>query len=109
MVDFWKETVAPNERLEVPVVVINDLYKAWSGNVNLMFMQGESIGVTMSSDNAKAVGDTVTLPCKADAIGQTVLRFSIEAPKTAGRYLLVSELTAEGQGTTRSYRDIEVK
>jgi hypothetical protein len=41
MIDKWDEQLSPGAKIQVPVVVINDLYKDWKGRVRLHILRGE--------------------------------------------------------------------
>jgi hypothetical protein len=96
-IDFWKdEFMSGVDAVEVPVIVINDLYKSWKGKLTLRLLQG---GRTVWKKR-------VTL--KVDGLGLKTNTFDVTMPDDVGAYQLVAELdTVEGE-TVRSLRDIKV-
>ena len=94
-INKWDDKFSPGEEVEVPVIVINDLYKDWNGDVHLRILRGGKV-VSEQSKN-----------CTIKALGQETLSFKITVPKEQGKYQFVAELNAEGT-PVRSLRDFDV-
>ena len=83
------------EKVQVPVIVINDLYKDWKGNVVLRILRGaETI-----SEQKKA--------CVVSSLGQETLSFNVTIPNKQGKYQLAAELITE-DAPVRSLRDFDI-
>jgi len=80
MLDFWSDELPPGEKRDLPVVVINDLYEKWSGNVRLRLLRG---GKTLAEQ---------TQPCEVAPLGDKRLTFNLAAPAEPGRYTLEAAL-----------------
>jgi len=94
-INKWDEQFSPGAEVEVPVIVINDLYKEWKGNVVLRILRG---GVTISEQ---------TKNCTVAGRGQETLSFNETVPNEQGQYHLTAELITEGI-PVRSLRDFNV-
>jgi len=94
-INKWDEQFSPGAKVEVPVIVINDLYKEWKGNVVLRILSG---GVTIF-EQEKA--------CVVGSLGQETLSFKVTVPNKHGKYQLAAELNTEGT-PVRSLRDFNV-
>ena len=94
MVDFWEDDSEAGAQREVPVVVVNDTYAAWSGDVRLRLMDGERVLVERAAT------------CRVDplATGRVVLH--VRLPDASGHYRLVGELSDVPGGSVRSRRDV---
>lgn len=96
MLDFWAEELPAGEKREFPVLVINDLYEEWQGDVRLSIQH-----------DGKAVAEQ-TQPCTIPALGRTRLTFAAAMPRAAGQYTIIAELTAASGRKIRSLRDCRV-
>jgi hypothetical protein len=96
MVDHWAEEVRPGETRRVPVVVMNDLYGEWKGEVRLQLSHG---GRTVAEQSQ---------PCCVAAMGTQTVVFQVKVPDQTGRYQLAGELVAPGQHPVRSLRDFAI-
>ena len=94
MLDFWKEKVAPGEKREVKVYVINDREKPWKGEVELNMVGGPA-----SLAETKAL----TVP----GLGRQILSFTLMFPDQPGSYQLVARLS-DGGKAIRSIRDFKI-
>jgi hypothetical protein len=97
MLDFWAEELACGEKREVKVCVINDLDKAWSGDVKVTIRQGD-----------RAVFEK-TQPVAVAALGREIPSFEVVAPAAAGPCLMQAELTDPAGRRVRSRRDFTAK
>lgn len=80
MIDEWAEELPGGQTREIPVVVLNDLYDDFQGEVTLR---------VLASD--KTVSET-TQPCKVSALGRERLTFAVAIPAAASKYQLEAEL-----------------
>ncbi|MFA6563408.1 MAG: discoidin domain-containing protein [Verrucomicrobiia bacterium] len=96
MIDFWADDLPAGEKHDVPVVVINDLYENWSGNVRLRLLRG-----------TKTLAEQ-TQPCEVAALGDKRLAFNLAVPAESGRYTLEAALVKKGAPDVRSLRDFTV-
>jgi hypothetical protein len=99
MIDKWDGTLTTGKTETVPVVVINDFYEAWQGQVSLrLTREGRDIAVE-------------TRPCKVEPLGRTVLTFPLSVPDKSGDYLLVAERrkNEKDKNPARSLRDVTVR
>ena len=95
MIDKWDEQFSPGAEIQVPVVVINDLYKDWKGSVHLCILRGDETVLEQS------------MICSISGLGRRLLSFKVTVPKQAGQYQLVAQLVVEGT-TVESLRDFNV-
>jgi hypothetical protein len=97
MVDFAREKlIAGGKPGRVPVVVINDLGKPWSGPVTLRLMRGDRIHAEMKKD------------CRLDPFGQAIVAFDVTWPSELGRCVLEAEITGGDGEPVRSLRETEI-
>ncbi|MGB2809420.1 MAG: glycoside hydrolase family 2 TIM barrel-domain containing protein [Sedimentisphaerales bacterium] len=94
-INKWDEQFQPGVEIQVPVIVINDLYKGWKGNVHLRILHGDET----ISEQKKA--------CVVSRLGQEILSFKVTVPNEQGQYQLAAELITEGT-PVRSLRDFNV-
>ncbi len=95
-INKWDEQLSPGAEIDVPVVVVNDLYNSWSGNVYLRIVRGEE---TVSEQSKM---------CTVSSLGREIVSFKQVVPGQVGKYQLVAELTARGGDVVQSLRDFEV-
>jgi beta-galactosidase len=96
MIDEWRAQLPAGEPLELPVVVINDLYQDWKGKVRFRILRG---GKTMNEQ---------TRACDVVALGQTRLSFSYVVPAQPGDYQLEAALVRGWAKPVRSLREFKV-
>jgi hypothetical protein len=94
-INKWEDQFPPGAEVEIPVIVINDQYKDWKGNVHLRILRG---GNTISEQSKN---------CTISSLGQETLSFNLTIPNEQGRYQLAAELITEGT-PVRSLRDFGV-
>jgi beta-galactosidase len=94
-INKWEEQFPPGDEIQVPVIVINDLYKDWKGSVILRILSG---GTTVSEQAEN---------CTVAGLGQETLSFNVTIPGKPGQYQLAAQLVAEGV-EVRSLRDFNV-
>jgi hypothetical protein len=96
MIDEWRSYLPAGKELELPVVVINDLYEDWHGNVRFRILRG-----------GKVLAEQIR-PCTLAGLGQTRLSFPCAVPNQAGDYQLEAALLRSGGKVVRSLRDFTV-
>jgi hypothetical protein len=94
-INKWDDKFSPGEEVEVPVIVINDLYKDWKGNVVFRVLRG-----------GKAISEQ-TKNCAISGLGQETLSFNVTIPSEQGKYQFVAVLNTEDT-PVRSLRDFDV-
>ena len=72
MIDEWRAQLPAGKELNVPVVVINDLYQDWKGKVQFRILRG---GKPLTEQSR---------PCDVAALGQTKLSFACAVPTEPG-------------------------
>jgi hypothetical protein len=96
MIDEWRAQLPPGKELNVPLVVINDLYQDWKGKVRFRILRGGKPLLGQSR------------PCEVAALGQTSLSFSCTVPTEPGDYQLEAALLHGDAKPVRSLRDFKV-
>ena len=96
MIDEWAEELPAGKERQVPVVVINDLYEGWAGQVRLRVLREGTVVVEKSQG------------CEIPPLGEKKLSFACAIPAEAGKYQLEAALVKEGAEPVRSLRDFEV-
>jgi beta-galactosidase len=98
MVDFWAGQAIQGTAARIPVRLVNDLDRPWSGAVTfrLRFAEGGSAGYEVSRD------------CRLDPWGTGRLDFEFNWPAQPGALIAEAELTGVGGRLVRSVRDIRV-
>ncbi|MCE5269406.1 MAG: hypothetical protein LLG00_16135, partial [Planctomycetaceae bacterium] len=95
MIDAWADKMPPGHR-EFPVAVINDLDRAWQGDVRFRLLR-----------DSKMIAEQ-TQPCQLDAWGSRKLKFTIDIPNQSGSYQVEAALMQPGEKPVRSLRDFRV-
>ncbi len=95
-IDLYEDELAPADKHDVPVIVINDLPEAHEGTVVLRVLQ-----------NGKTLAEQ-TKPFKVDALGTSRLLFDCDVKTPSGKYTLAAELRPDGIPPVQSLRDLEV-
>ncbi|MGD0744399.1 MAG: discoidin domain-containing protein, partial [Verrucomicrobiota bacterium] len=97
MVDFTKERIlAGSKPTQVPVVVINDLEKAWHGPVILRLKRGGHVETEMKQE------------CRLEPWGKSTLNFEVKWPTQTGPCTLEAELAGVDGKPVRSLRDTQL-
>ena len=96
MIDEWADELPAGTDREVPVVVINDLDKPWSGAVRFRVLQD---GQTIAEKSQ---------PCTVSALGEQRMTFANTIPAEPGQYQFEAALIESGQPPVRSLRDFSV-
>ena len=93
MIDEWRAELPAGEPLEVPVVVINDLYQGWKGEVRLRILRDRKV----LAEQRRA--------CEVAALGQLRVSFSCAVPTEPGDYQLEAALLRGSAKPVCSLRD----
>ncbi len=96
MVDWWKPELAAGQKVEVPVILVNDLEQPCRVAVHLALRQGEKTLIEQRRE--------VDLP----GFGSERLTFSCAVPNTSGPAQWVATLERPGARPVQSWRDATV-
>ena len=96
MLDVWKDEFPAGKTQEFPVIIFNDLEKAWKGNVRLRL------------SNRVATILEKTLPAKVAGYGTTKLAFTLDIPVQPATYQAEVTLSDSPTGVVSSFRDFSV-
>jgi hypothetical protein len=88
MIEKWDDVFKAGENINVPVILINDLYSDWSGNVTLNLMREETV---VSSQSIHA---------SVKRLGKERMVFALTIPDEEGTYEMTAELIV---GTDRVF------
>ncbi len=95
-IDFWKDKILPGTQSQVPVVLINDLEKPWSGSLTLRLKKAGS-GDSVRELKRKA---------RLEAYGRTTVDFPISWPEALGQYTLEAEMPGADRRPVHSAREV---
>ena len=96
MLDVWKDEFPGGRNQEFPVIIFNDLEKAWNGDVLFRLLQGE-----------KTIFEK-KIPAKIDGYGVSRISFTAAIPAKADAYQAEATLVMTPAGSIRSLRDFAV-
>jgi len=96
MIDFWDDEVASGSKMQFKVFVINDLYKAWKGNIRVIIRRDDKVVAEQNRN------------CAVDSLAREILTFEQEFPHEKGDYQLVAELITHEGNKVRSLRDFTI-
>jgi beta-galactosidase len=99
-VNFWKDQLNIGDKVKIPVILINDLDKPWTGPVTLRVIN-ENLA------NEKPVVTQASQDCRIEPLGRTELSFDVTLPAGPGRYTIEAELRGAGDQPVHSVRVIE--
>lgn len=105
IVDFYQGQVEPGTKLEVPLVVLNDLATEWQGTVQLRLVAGDSLEFPELEPGSLVAEQHCTLA----PVDRRVLTFSVEFPVRPGVYQLIGQLRGPEGQPVRSLRRFEVR
>jgi len=96
MIDFWQEKADPGQKSDIRLVLLNDLYQDWQGDVTLYFnKEGQKNQLQMQSCNVPSLA-------KSEAV------FSVTFPDQPGTYELTAEIKVNGR-KVKSLRRIQIE
>jgi len=97
ILDLWQEQVEPSAQLAVPVMVVNDLEKAFDGGVTLHLQH-----------DGKSVWQQ-TRQIAVEPLGTGVTQFDVSFPGKPSECELIAEIRGHDGRPVRSYRLLEVR
>jgi len=97
-VNFWNDKVIPLTRARIPVILSNDLDRAWSGPITLKLRQAGTATAIVEARREASL----------EPFGQAVLDFDVTWPESLGHYVLEAELSGTEHRPVRSVRELEV-
>ena len=95
-VGWWQEQAAAGERVELPVVVVNDTAAAWAGDVRVAVVRDAR---TLHAESK---------PLRVEPVGRGELSFSATLPAAAGEVEVVASLRGPDGRSVRSVRAVKV-
>lgn len=95
MIDFWESEVSKGGKDEVSIIMINDTYEKWSGDLKLVLKKDGQVIFSKT--------DAVQL----DGLGKITVSLPVEWRVAPGRYSLVSEINYKGD-EVQSIREFDV-
>ena len=96
MIDFWDETVKKGVATDIPVIVINDLEKEWSGMVSFTLIKDEK------SIQQKQISIIVK------GLGRSETSFTMDPVSEPGNYTIEVTLLNTPFGNIRSIRNFKI-
>jgi hypothetical protein len=96
MLDVWEDEFPAGKTQEFPVIILNDLEKAWKGNVRFRLSTGEK------TIYEKAV------PAKIEGYGTAKIAFIADVPEQPADYQAEVTLSDTHAGTVQSKRNFAV-
>ncbi|MCX5643263.1 MAG: hypothetical protein NTZ17_01050 [Phycisphaerae bacterium] len=96
MLDYWGQDLTAGQEHEFKVVVINDLYNDWTGQVRLRWMKGTDAVAAQEQG------------CTVRSLGSQTVTFRLAVPSAPGNYTLVAELADATGEPVRSLRDAKI-
>jgi hypothetical protein len=97
MVDYWSGTGIGGKPARIPVRLINDLEKSWSGPVTLR-LRGKDGGLLVEKRQ----------DCQLEPYGNAAIEFAFPWPDQAGAGTLEAELTGTDGDPVRSVREVKI-
>lgn len=96
MIDFWDENVKKGVKRDIPVIVINDLEKEWSGIVRLRLFRNDEVV------QEKQVSLLVA------SYGKSECCFTLDVLSSPGKYTIEVSLVDTPFGTVKSIRNFSL-
>lgn len=93
MIDEWKNTYEADSTFDVPIAVINDLYKNYEGTVTLKILDGDTVVFSES------IGVFVSVN------GRSVVNIRVNIPKNESIYRLIAEIQLKDGEAVQSVRE----
>ncbi|MBC7721765.1 MAG: hypothetical protein H7068_07040, partial [Pedobacter sp.] len=95
MLDFWKSTLRGGEEQTISMILINDTYDKWAGNIQLLLVKDGKVMITKNI--------TATI----QQLGKENYRSTLLLPTEKGKYQLVAEIIYKGE-QIKSIREFNV-
>ncbi len=96
MIDEWAEELPGGSEANIPVVIINDRYENWKGNVRLRVLRDARVVQEQSQ------------ACEVTGLGDKRLTFACAIPSESGHYQLEAALLPSG-GDSAGARSVNFK
>ncbi len=96
MINFWKNKLEASSSQAFPIILINDTYEKWAGNIQLSFIKDDK---TVVAKNIAA---------KINELGKENYSASLQLPTEKGKYQLVAEINYNGE-LVKSIREITIE
>jgi beta-galactosidase len=96
MVDFWEEKIKAGQEKTFDVAMINDQPYDWQGDLSVFI------------ETAGKKSQVQKVPCYVNAMGKTVLPFTVTFPDRRGLVILMAEIEANS-AKIRSIRQIQLE
>ena len=93
---WWREEAGGSERIEIPVVVVNDTDAAWGGEVRVSLARG-----------ARTL-ETRARPARVDPAGRGELVFTLTMPPDPGEVDVIASLRGPDGAAVRSIRTVKI-
>jgi beta-galactosidase len=97
MIDFWDESVKKGSVKNIPVIVINDLDKAWRGKIVFK--------VIHENESVTEITKEISVP----AYGENEISFSLDTDVNKGDYTIYASLLNTPFGEISSVRDYRIR
>lgn len=97
MIEAWEEEYLAGVSREFPVIVVNDQYESWNGDVRLRLLNNGNVIQEQSIFRS------------VEALGNDRILFFMRIPTVAGRYQLEAALIRKRENPVRSLRDFVVR
>lgn len=94
MIEKWDDQFKPGEELTIPVVLFNDLYDDWQGEVTFKLLQEGKI-IETKKQNAKV-----------ESLKRSTINFDIKIPTLETNYEMIAEFNLDGEAifSTRIFK-----
>ncbi|RUT67998.1 hypothetical protein D0817_23595 [Flavobacterium cupreum] len=96
MINFWKSKLQAGTEQAFPIIMVNDTYKSWSGNIKFSI---EKEGKIIQKHKIKEV---------VQALGNENFNTTMKLPTAKGKYLLVAEIIVKGE-SVKSIREFYIE
>ena len=96
MIDFWDESVTKGTKKKIPVIIINDLEKDWSGMLSFRLLKDDK------------VVQEKQLSLLVKGFGKSESGFTMDALSAPGKYTIEVALVSTPFGTVKSIRNFRI-
>ena len=96
MINFWDETLKKGVRTKIPVIIINDLDKDWSGMVNFVLLR----------DNQEVMSEQSSI--LVNQFGKSETTFTTDPLSEPGSYTIEVTLINTPYGNIKSIRNFKI-
>lgn len=96
MIDFWESSVRKASEEDIEIILINDTYSDWPGEVKLSLQRGNETSLEQTHQ--------ITI----NKLGKITVSFPVEFSVEPGSYALIAEITYKGE-TVQSIREFQIE